>query len=480
MSGRRIPSSVTMSRALTNESTVDGSLDDDASEMELMDHQTSPDSAASDGEPALEAFLARFPSDTGEAVTSEDIAAVYDFPLDGFQREATTALLRGDSVVVSAPTGSGKTLVGETAIMTALARGQKAIYTTPLKALSNQKLREFQALFGVRRVGLKTGDVDINTADADVVVMTTEILRNMLYPRATESDGTDTSIGESASDGDGRLDDVGVVVLDEVHYLSDAYRGTVWEETIIYCPPRVQLLCLSATVGNPDDLAGWIEEVHCVGDVRGQRCRTIVSDYRPVPLNWHFSMRPGRMWPGLGPLLNRNGTKLNYELFPFTKEGAREWEAANGENHAEAPPTSGANTSQRTRLTGSTKGGSFAKSQKTNFQSSTADGKAARAGDAVNRINPVPREEGGEAGAATHGNGAAAGAAAGTARGADPSERRRRRLRIVRRGDGSFRTWRRPWGSSSPRPCYPRCGSYSAGKAATRLRSTSRTAAPSW
>jgi superfamily II RNA helicase len=122
-----------MTRALTNESTVDGSLDDDASEMELMDHQTSPDSAASDGEPALEAFLARFPSDTGEAVTSEDIAAVYDFPLDGFQREATTALLRGDSVVVSAPTGSGKTLVGETAIMTALARGQKAIYTTPLK-----------------------------------------------------------------------------------------------------------------------------------------------------------------------------------------------------------------------------------------------------------------------------------------------------------------------------------------------------------
>ena len=151
-----------------------------------------------------------------------------------------------------------------------------------------------------------------------------------------------------------------------------------------------------------------------------------------------------------------------------------------GEDHAEAPPTSGANTSQRTRLTGSTKGGSFAKSQKTNFQSSTADGKAARAGDAVNRINPVPREEGGEAEAATHGNGAAAGAAAGTARGADPSERRRRRLRIVRRGDGWSRTWRRPWGSSSPRPCYPRCGSYSAGKAATRLRSTSRTAAPSW
>ena len=188
------------------------------------------------------------------------IAAVYDFPLDGFQKEATAALVRGDSVVVSAPTGSGKTLVGETAIMTALARGQKAIYTTPLKALSNQKLREFQALFGVRRVGLKTGDVDINTADADIVVMTTEILRNMLYPQATGEKGTDptsagATIGEFGGVSDGRLDDVGVVVLDEVHYLSDANRGTVWEETVIYCPPAIQLVCLSATVGNPGGAA---------------------------------------------------------------------------------------------------------------------------------------------------------------------------------------------------------------------------------
>lgn len=321
---RRVPSQTI---SALSASPPDGSFDDDVSTSAIA-------VAASDGEPSLEAFLSRFPSETGEKVTVDAIAAVYDFPLDGFQKEATAALVRGDSVVVSAPTGSGKTLVGETAIMTALARGQKAIYTTPLKALSNQKLREFQALFGVRRVGLKTGDVDINTADADVVVMTTEILRNMLYPQATGDEGTDptsagATIGEFGGVSDGRLDDVGVVVLDEVHYLSDASRGTVWEETIIYCPPRVQLLCLSATVGNPDDLAGWIEEVHCAG-ASSQRCQTIVSDYRPVPLNWHFSMRPGRMWPGLGPLLNRNGTKLNYELFPFTKEGAREWAAANG------------------------------------------------------------------------------------------------------------------------------------------------------
>ena len=116
----------------------------------------------------------------------DEIQTCYSYPLDGFQREATRHLIEGDDVVVSAPTGSGKTLVGETAIFAALARGKKAIYTTPLKALSNQKLREFQALFGARRVGLKTGDADVNSADADVVVMTTEILRNMLYPSAGE------------------------------------------------------------------------------------------------------------------------------------------------------------------------------------------------------------------------------------------------------------------------------------------------------
>mgnify|MGYP005580571243 FL=1 len=120
-------------------------------------------------------------------------------------------------------------------------------------------------------MGLKTGDVDINSTDADIVIMTTEILRNMLYPSsAVAGRGSDTAAGSSQSrtsdtpameTDDYRLDDVGVVILDEVHYLSDPYRGTVWEETIIYCPSRIQLLCLSATVGNPDDLAGWIEQV---------------------------------------------------------------------------------------------------------------------------------------------------------------------------------------------------------------------------
>ena len=276
------------------------------------------DGASSPAAP-LESLLKRHVPDPangffGETPSVDDVQTLFPHALDAFQRDATQFLLDGDSVVVSAPTGSGKTLVGETAIVAALARGQKAIYTTPLKALSNQKLREFQAKFGVRRVGLKTGDVDVNAADADVVVMTTEILRNMLYPGAAGAAGSDAA--------DYRLDDVGVVILDEVHYLADANRGTVWEETIIYLPPRIQLLCLSATVGNPDDLAGWIEEVHCA--TTEARCRTVVSDFRPVPLRWHFSMRPGRMWPGLGPLLNRRGDRMHADLRPFTKEGARE------------------------------------------------------------------------------------------------------------------------------------------------------------
>lgn len=237
-------------------------------------------------------------------VSVRDIEDFYPYDLDTFQVEATESLLKGSSVVVSAPTGSGKTLVGETAILTALARGEKAIYTTPLKALSNQKLREFQKTFGKRRCGLKTGDVDIN-GDADVMIMTTEILRNMLYSSA--AGGRD----------DDRLSEVSIIVLDEVHYLSDPSRGTVWEETVIYCPSRIQLLCLSATVGNPEDLSGWIEEVH-------GPCETVVSTYRPVPLTWQYSMKPSRMYPGLGPLVNFKGTKLHQDLRPFTREGLQQ------------------------------------------------------------------------------------------------------------------------------------------------------------
>jgi len=269
------------------------------------------------------------PEKQGEKIL-EKMESFYEFPLDEFQRDATRVLIDGHSLVVSAPTGSGKTLIGETAIMNTLMRGKKAIYTTPLKALSNQKLREFSKKFGKRRVGLKTGDVEVNAEKAEIIVMTTEILRNMLY--------------SSAAGGviDKRLDDVGVVILDEVHYLGDAYRGTVWEETIIYCPSNIQLLCLSATIGNPDDLSGWIEEVRRsdaddkgAEDDREQttsvQCKTLVSNYRPVPLNWFYSMKPNRDWPGLGYLLNSRGTKMNADLYPFTEEGVRESFARYGE-----------------------------------------------------------------------------------------------------------------------------------------------------
>ena len=253
-----------------------------------------------------------FELSTESSEVLEKLENFYKFPLDEFQRDATRVLIDGHSLVVSAPTGSGKTLIGETAIMNALMRGKKAIYTTPLKALSNQKLREFSKKFGKRKVGLKTGDVEVNAEKAEVMVMTTEILRNMLYSNA------------AGGEMDKRLDDVGVVILDEVHYLGDSYRGTVWEETIIYCPSNIQLLCLSATIGNPDDLSGWIEEVRRSDKSDEKLCKTLVSDYRPVPLNWFYSMKPNRDWPGLGYLLNSRGTQMNEELYPFTEEGMRE------------------------------------------------------------------------------------------------------------------------------------------------------------
>ena len=149
----------------------------------------------------------------------ERFAKHYPFPLDAFQRRAIEALDAGESVLVAAPTGSGKTVVGEFGIDRALGRHRKAFYTTPLKALSNQKFGDFGARYGTERVGLLTGDNSIN-GEAPVVVMTTEVLRNMLY------------------EGSSTLDRLDVVVLDEVHYLQDPYRGAVWEEVLIHLPCR--------------------------------------------------------------------------------------------------------------------------------------------------------------------------------------------------------------------------------------------------
>ncbi len=181
------------------------------------------------------------------------------FQLDDFQRQALDALDAGRSVVVAAPTGSGKTVVGEYAVAKALAEGGKTFYTTPLKALSNQKYGDLVRKHGAAMVGLLTGDNAINGA-APVVVMTTEVLRNMIYASA------------------GALHGLRYVILDEVHYLQNAYRGPVWEEVIIHAPVEVGLVCLSATVSNAEELADWIRTV------RGETA-TVIEDRRPVELH---------------------------------------------------------------------------------------------------------------------------------------------------------------------------------------------------
>ncbi len=167
----------------------------------------------------------------------------HEFQLDRFQLDAMAALDDGSSVLVAAPTGSGKTVVAEHAVRLALASGSKLFYTAPIKALSNQKYRDLTASLGADRVGLLTGDHSIN-GEAPIVVMTTEVLRNMLYAQSPTLQG------------------LRYVVLDEVHYLEDRYRGPVWEEVILNVGPEVQLVCLSATVSNSDELAAWIGEVH--------------------------------------------------------------------------------------------------------------------------------------------------------------------------------------------------------------------------
>ena len=189
-------------------------------------------------------------------------AAGYDFPFDDFQARACRALEDGQGVLVAAPTGAGKTVVGEFAVHLGLAGGLKTFYTTPIKALSNQKYLDLVARHGAESVGLLTGDTSVNPR-ADVVVMTTEVLRNMLYSGSRD------------------LDRLGYVVMDEVHYLADRFRGPVWEEVIIHLAPEVRVVSLSATVSNAEEFGDWL------GQVRG-RTAVVVSEHRPVPLTQHM------------------------------------------------------------------------------------------------------------------------------------------------------------------------------------------------
>jgi ATP-dependent RNA helicase HelY len=223
-----------------------------------------------------------------------DFTGLYDFPLDPFQRESCQALEDGYGVLVCAPTGAGKTVVGEFAVHLALQLGRKCFYTTPIKALSNQKYNDLVARYGADKVGLLTGDNAVNGA-APIVVMTTEVLRNMLY------------LGSSTVDG------LGFVVMDEVHYLADRFRGAVWEEVIIHLPPAVTLVSLSATVSNAEEFAEWLVTVR--GDTKA-----VVTEHRPVPL-WQHMLVGRRMFDLL--VEGADGITVDQELARQVREEQR-------------------------------------------------------------------------------------------------------------------------------------------------------------
>src|SRR3712207_3129207 len=249
-----------------------------------------------------------------------DFTAQLGFSLDPFQVQACEALDEGSGVLVCAPTGAGKTVVGEFAVHKALAEGRKAFYTTPIKALSNQKYNDLVERYGEGKVGLLTGDNAVN-GDAPVVVMTTEVLRNMLYAESPAIDG------------------LGYVVMDEVHYLADRFRGAVWEEVIIHLPQSVTLVSLSATVSNAEEFGEWLVTV------RGHT-NVVVSEVRPVPLWQHmlvgnrvfdlFSLRPaahaGEQGAGPRELSTRErGTSVvDPELVRYVREHERRIDSWHG------------------------------------------------------------------------------------------------------------------------------------------------------
>jgi ATP-dependent RNA helicase HelY len=232
---------------------------------------------------------------TTSATSSElqRFSAVLPFTLDSFQAHACSALEAGHGVLVCAPTGAGKTVVGEFAVHLALEAGRKCFYTTPIKALSNQKHTDLVARYGPEKIGLLTGDVSINSG-APVLVMTTEVLRNMLY---ADSDA---------------LEGLSYVVMDEVHFLADRMRGAVWEEVILHLPEEVRLVSLSATVSNAEEFGGWIQTVR--GDTT-----VVVDEQRPVPL-WQHMMVGKRLFDlfdyssGGGPDDAGRGSLVNPEL----------------------------------------------------------------------------------------------------------------------------------------------------------------------
>lgn len=239
-----------------------------------------------------------------EALSEElrEFSSLYPYPLDEYQIEACRALEDGTGVLVAAPTGAGKTVVGEFAVHRAVRHSRKCFYTTPIKALSNQKYNDLVDRYGPSRVGLLTGDSSINP-EAQIVVMTTEVLRNMIYAASPT------------------LNNLGYVVMDEVHYLADRFRGAVWEEVILSLAESVQIVALSATVSNVEDFGEWL------GEVRGG-FGVVVSERRPVPLFQHVLV--GRklmdLFDGVAPtameLPSERAAKVNHELLRVGRQEA--------------------------------------------------------------------------------------------------------------------------------------------------------------
>lgn len=278
--------------------------------------KSSPDDAGEERELTPSERYARFDRVKRQRLSvAARFADTLPFELDRFQTDANEALEQGSNVLVAAPTGAGKTVVADFAVYLAQQQNAKAFYTTPIKALSNQKYHDLVALYGPDKVGLLTGDTSINS-EADIVVMTTEVLRNMLYEHSTT------------------LQALRYVVLDEVHYLADRFRGPVWEEVIIHLPQSVRIVGLSATVSNVEDFAHWI------ASVRGET-RLVVSEHRPVPLEQYVLIqRDPRTEPELFDLYQhdeqgRPTTKLNARLSHRLDEYTRREQRRRGAERAE-------------------------------------------------------------------------------------------------------------------------------------------------
>ena len=248
---------------------------------------------------------------------SLEFADNYDFPLDDFQISGCHSLEEGRGVLVAAPTGAGKTIVGEFAAYLAMQTGKKCFYTAPIKALSNQKYSDLKEMFGEDKVGLLTGDTSINS-EAQIVVMTTEVLRNMIYANSHT------------------LNTLQFVVMDEVHYLADKFRGAVWEEILIHLPEHIQVASLSATVSNAEEFGDWLNEVRGNTDV-------IVSENRPVPLYQHvlFGNRLLDLFVDEG--------KVNPEIIRLEKESHRSIRGSYGGNKGHRDRASVARVPQMNR-----------------------------------------------------------------------------------------------------------------------------------